>query len=203
MRINLRLVLTFLAIVVSATLWAAVQQEIRISGTVISDGEPLPGVSVQIKGETTGTITDMDGKYSISAPSDAILVYRFVGLKTVEQSVNGRNMINVTLESDSKELDEVMVVAYATAKKYSFTGAASTVKGDEIAKLQVASVSRALEVRFRAYRPAQPVASPVRMRKSVSGVSVLSMLPVHRFMWWTVSLSMVLSTPSIPMTLLR
>ena len=145
MRINLRLVLTFLAIVVSATLWAAVQQEIRISGTVISDGEPLPGVSVQIKGETTGTITDMDGKYSISAPSDAILVYRFVGLKTVEQPVNGRNMINVTLESDSKELDEVMVVAYATAKKYSFSGAASTVKGDEIAKLQVASVSRALE----------------------------------------------------------
>ena len=145
MRINLRLVLTFLAIVVSATLWAAVQQEIRISGTVISDGEPLPGVSVQIKGETTGTITDMDGKYSISAPSDAILVFRFVGLKTVEQPVNGRNMINVTLESDSKELDEVMVVAYATAKKYSFTGAASTVKGDEIAKLQVASVSRALE----------------------------------------------------------
>lgn len=145
MRINLRLVLTFLAIVVSATLWAAVQQEIRISGTVISDGEPLPGVSVQIKGETTGTITDMDGKYSISAPSDAILVYRFVGLKTVEQPVNGRNMINVTLESDSKELDEVMVVAYATAKKYSFTGAASTVKGDEIAKLQVASVSRDLE----------------------------------------------------------
>ena len=145
MRINLRLVLTFLAIVVSATLWAAVQQEIRISGTVISDGEPLTGVSVQIKGETTGTITDMDGKYSISAPSDAILVYRFVGLKTVEQPVNGRNMINVTLESDSKELDEVMVVAYATAKKYSFTGAASTVKGDEIAKLQVASVSRALE----------------------------------------------------------
>ena len=145
MRINLRIVLTFLAIVVSATLWAAVQQEIRISGTVIPDGEPLPGVSVQIKGETTGTITDMDGKYSISAPSDAILVYRFVGLKTVEQPVNGRNMINVTLESDSKELDEVMVVAYATAKKYSFTGAASTVKGDEIAKLQVASVSRALE----------------------------------------------------------
>ena len=145
MRINLRLVLTFLAIVVSVTLWAAVQQEIRISGTVISDGEPLPGVSVQIKGETTGTITDMDGKYSISAPSDAILVYRFVGLKTVEQSVNGRNMINVTLESDSKELDEVMVVAYATAKKYSFTGAASTMKAGEIEKLQTSSVSRVLE----------------------------------------------------------
>ena len=76
MRINLRLVLTFLAIVVSATLWAAVQQEIRISGTVISDGEPLPGVSVQIKGETTGTITEnipfspLRMPYSFTALSD-------------------------------------------------------------------------------------------------------------------------------------
>ena len=145
MRINLRLLVAFLAFVVSVSLQAAVQQEKRISGTVISDGEPLPGVSVQVKGATTGTITDIDGKYSISAPADGILVFRFVGLKTAEKPVNGRSTIDVTLESDSKELDEVMVVAYATAKKYSFTGAASTVKGDEIAKLQVASVSRALE----------------------------------------------------------
>lgn len=145
MRINLRLLVAFLAFVVSVSLQAAVQQEKRISGTVISDGEPLPGVSVQVKGATTGTITDIDGKYSISAPANGILVFRFVGLKTAEKPVNGRSTIDVTLESDSKELDEVMVVAYATAKKYSFTGAASTVKGDEIAKLQVASVSRALE----------------------------------------------------------
>lgn len=145
MRINLRLLVAFLVFVVSVSLQAAVQQEKRVSGTVISDGEPLPGVSVQVKGATTGTITDIDGKYSISAPADGILVFRFVGLKTAEKPVNGRSTIDVTLESDSKELDEVMVVAYATAKKYSFTGAASTVKGDEIAKLQVASVSRALE----------------------------------------------------------
>ena len=122
MRINLRLLVAFLAFVVSVSLQAAVQQEKRISGTVISDGEPLPGVSVQVKGATTGTITDIDGKYSISAPADGILVFRFVGLKTAEKPVNGRSTIDVTLESDSKELDEVMVVAYATAKKYSFTG---------------------------------------------------------------------------------
>ena len=119
MRINLRLLVAFLAFVVSVSLQAAVQQEKRVSGTVISDGEPLPGVSVQVKGATTGTITDIDGKYSISAPADGILVFRFVGLKTAEKPVNGRSTIDVTLESDSKELDEVMEVAYATAKKYS------------------------------------------------------------------------------------
>lgn len=67
------------------------------------------------------------------------------GLKSVEHKVGGRSVINVELVPDSKQLEEVMVVAYATAKKYSFTGAASTVKGDEIAKLQTSSVSRALE----------------------------------------------------------
>ena len=120
MRINLRLLVAFLAFVVSVSLQAAVQQEKRISGTVISDGEPLPGVSVQVKGATTGTITDIDGNYSIEAPANGTIVFRFVGLRTVEQAVNNRNVINVTMESESKELEEVMVVAYATAKKYSF-----------------------------------------------------------------------------------
>lgn len=145
MRINLRLLLAFLVLAASVSLQVSAQQEKRISGTVISEGEPLPGVSVQVKGLTTGTITDIDGKYTISAPEDGILVFRFVGMKAVEEHVKGHSTINVTLESDSKELDEVMVVAYATAKKYSFTGAASTVKGSEIAKLQNSSVSRALE----------------------------------------------------------
>ena len=109
-----------------------------------SEGEPLPGVSVQVKGASSGTITDIDGKYSIEAPANGTIVFRFVGLRTVEQPVNNRNVINVTLESESKELEEVMVVAYATAKKYSFTGAASTMKAGEIEKLQTSSVSRVL-----------------------------------------------------------
>ena len=145
MRINLRLLVAFLFVTLAVSIQAAVQQEKRITGTVVSEGEPLPGVSVQVKGHSTGTITDIDGKYSISAPADGVLIFRFVGLRSAEEHINGRNTINVTMESDSKQLDEVMVVAYATAKKYSFTGAASTVKGDEIAKLQTSSVSRALE----------------------------------------------------------
>lgn len=148
MRIYLRLFVAFLLFATAATLSAGprkTHQEIRVSGTVISEGEPLPGVSVQVKGTSTGTVTNIDGKYSLSVPANATLVFSFVGMKTVEQSVNGRATIDVTLHTDNQELDEVMVVAYATAKKYSFTGAASTIKGEEIAKLQTSSISRTLE----------------------------------------------------------
>lgn len=145
MRIYLQLLTVLLLLTASNLVHAATLQDIRVSGTVVSEGEPLPGASILIKGTSTGTITDMDGKYSISAPANSTLIFSFVGLRSVEHSVHGRTTVNAELEADSKELDEVMVVAYATAKKYSFTGAASTVKGSEIAKLQTSSVSRALE----------------------------------------------------------
>jgi len=119
--------------------------DIRVSGVVMSEGEPLPGASVLVKGTHNGTVTDVDGKYTLTVPADGTLVFSFIGLKTTEQKVNGRTVVNAELLPDSEQLDEVMVVAYATAKKYSFTGAASTVKGSEIAKMQVSNVSRALE----------------------------------------------------------
>ena len=145
MKTNLRLLFTLLFIVSVVALRAGTMNDIRVSGTVVSEGDPLPGVSVLVKGTGVGTITGIDGKYSINVPSDGTLVFSFIGLKSVEHKVGGRSVINVELVPDSKQLEEVMVVAYATAKKYSFTGAASTVKGDEIAKLQTSSVSRALE----------------------------------------------------------
>ena len=144
MRIYLHLLAAFF-LFFAGSIYANTQQEKRVTGTVTSEGEPLPGVSVQLKGASSGTITDIDGNYSIEAPVNGTLVFRFVGMKTVEQPVNNRNVINVTLDSESKELEEVMVVAYATAKKYSFTGAASTMKAGEIEKLQTSSVSRVLE----------------------------------------------------------
>lgn len=145
MKTNLRLLFTLLFVVSVVALRAGTMNDIRVSGTVVSEGDPLPGVSVLVKGTGVGTITGIDGKYSINVPSDGTLVFSFIGLKSVEHKVGGRSVINVELVPDSKQLEEVMVVAYATAKKYSFTGAASTVKGDEIAKLQTSSVSRALE----------------------------------------------------------
>ena len=145
MRIYLRLLVVSLLLFAGNIVYAEAQQEKRVTGTVTSEGEPLPGVSVQLKGASSGTITDIDGNYSIEVPATGTLVFRFVGMRSVEQPVNNRSVINVTLESESKELEEVMVVAYATAKKYSFTGAASTMKAGEIEKLQTSSVSRVLE----------------------------------------------------------
>lgn len=145
MRIYLRFLTAFLLMCCMGTAHAETLRDLHVTGTVTADGEPMPGVSVLLKGTTIGTITDIDGKYSLNATSNGTLVFSFVGMKTVEQAINNRQVINVTLVSDSKELEEVMVVAYATAKKYSFTGAASTVKGDQIAKLQTSSVSKALE----------------------------------------------------------
>ena len=198
MRIYLHLLAAFF-LFFAGSIYANTQQEKRVTGTVTSEGEPLPGVSVQLKGASSGTITDIDGNYSIEAPVNGTLVFRFVGMKTVEQPVNNRNVINVTLDSESKELEEVMVVAYATAKKYSFTGAASTMKAGEIEKLQTSSVSRVLEGTVSGVQ----AVSRVRMRKSVFVVSALLMLPVLRCMWWTVFRSMVVSILSIPMIYLQ
>ena len=121
MRIYLRLLVVSLLLFAGNIVYAEAQQEKRVTGTVTSEGEPLPGVSVQLKGASSGTITDIDGNYSIEVPATGTLVFRFVGMRSVEQPVNNRSVINVTLESESKELEEVMVVAYATAKKYSCT----------------------------------------------------------------------------------
>ena len=85
MRIYLRLLVAFLLLSAGNVVYAEAQQEKRVTGTVTSEGEPLPGVSVQVKGASSGTITDIDGNYSIEAPANGTIVFRFVGLRTVEQ----------------------------------------------------------------------------------------------------------------------
>jgi TonB-linked SusC/RagA family outer membrane protein len=119
----------------------------EISGIVTSadDGLSIPGVSVIIKGTTIGTTTDFDGKYTISVSEEGqILVYSFVGMKTTELPAN-TDVINLVMESESIGMDEVMVVAYGTAKKSSFTGSASTVKGEELIKTATTSFESALQ----------------------------------------------------------
>lgn len=119
----------------------------KVTGTVISeeDGLPVVGASVAVKGTTTGTITDMDGKFTLlNVPSSAkTLVVSFIGLSTQEVPIKGN--ITITLRANTEVLDEVMVVAYGTAKKSSFTGAASTMRGDKIQKMQVSNISKSLE----------------------------------------------------------
>ncbi len=118
-----------------------------ITGTVTSsdDGSELPGVFVTVKGTTLGTITGPDGKFSVQAPSNArTLVFSFVGYVTQEQTIGGRNRIDVLLQQDLFNVDEVVVVAYGTAQKRDVAGAISTVKGGEIAKMNLQSFDQAL-----------------------------------------------------------
>lgn len=120
--------------------------QVQVKGTIISadDGEPLPGATVKVVGTKTGTTTNLNGDFVISVPNeDARLELSHIGM--LSRIVKARNGMRIALDSDDFGLEEVMVVAYGTQKKSSFTGAASTIKADKIEKLQVSNISKALE----------------------------------------------------------
>lgn len=104
-----------------------------VTGTV-TDGQkdPLPGVSVVVKGSTTGTVTDIDGKYSIAAKSNDIIVFSYLGMKTESIAVGGKSKVDVILQDDSHQLETAVVIGYGTAKKRDLTGSIVTVKGDDL-----------------------------------------------------------------------
>lgn len=103
-----------------------------ITGTVTSNDGPLPGVSIVVKGTTQGTETDFDGNYSINnVPSDAVLVFSFVGYTTKEVSMNGQSTIDVKLEEDAQALDEVVIIGYGTTTVKDATGSVVSVKSED------------------------------------------------------------------------
>lgn len=121
-------------------------QTISVTGTITDQaGETMPGVNIQIKGTTIGTVTDVNGKYTISAPSDAsILVFSFIGFRTIEMMVGDRREISIKLDEDTKELDEVVVIGYGTARKRDLTGAVSQVKAAQLENEKPQSVQDVL-----------------------------------------------------------
>lgn len=123
----------------------AFAQEKTISGTVSDGSGPLPGVTVVLKGSTKGTQTDFDGKYQIKAKKGDVLVFSFVGMKTASMAVGDSNSINVSMQEDANLLEEVLVVAYGTAKKSDYTGAATQINSESIANRALANVTSALE----------------------------------------------------------
>ena len=137
---------TALLIVLSALSWAtAGAQDISVGGTVTgTDGQPVPGAAVMVRGTASGTVADLDGRYTIQAPSDATLVFSSIGYVETEVPVGGRSIINVVLAEDAQMLEETIVVAFGTSTKESFTGSAKVVRSDEIAKSQVTNITSAL-----------------------------------------------------------
>ena len=133
-----------LAAIFSQTLQA---QERMISGVVVSseDGLPMVGVSIMDKQSNTGVITDMDGKFTIQvSPKTKSLQVSYLGYKAIETKIDGKTM-RIVMEPDLVALDEVMVVAYGTGKKSSFTGSATVVKSDALEKIKASNVTQALQ----------------------------------------------------------
>ena len=123
-----------------------VNAQVKVTGNVTSseDGLPIVGASILVKGTTIGTVTDLDGNFTLAnIPNSAKVVQvSFVGMKT--QVVSIKSVMKVVLHPDTEILDEVMVVAYGTAKKSSFTGSAAVVKSDDIGKIQTSNAANAL-----------------------------------------------------------
>mgnify|MGYP003635795949 CR=1 FL=1 len=137
----------FLAAILMLGTQVGFSQEKTITGTVTSaaDGMPLPGVSVVVLGTAKGTQTDFDGNYTIMASIGQKLRFSYIGQKTTEKTIGSSNSINVQLEEDAQSLDEVIVVAYGTAKKSNFTGSATQIDAESIGKRSISNLSSALE----------------------------------------------------------
>lgn len=115
----------------------SVQQTKTISGVVLdTQGEPLIGVTVRVVGTTIGTVTDVDGKYSIQASTGNRLAFSYIGYQAQEIVVGNQTTINIEMSEDSRALDEVVVVGYGTMRKSDVTGSIASVKGKDILKLQ-------------------------------------------------------------------
>ena len=121
--------------------------QIMVKGTIKGeDGYGMPGANVSVKGETTGTIADLDGNYSISVPSEkSILVFSFIGMAKQEITVGKQRVIDVVLKDDSEMLDEVVVVGYGTMKKRDLTGAVSSYRPDDKEAGKIASIDNMLQ----------------------------------------------------------
>ncbi|SHE70852.1 TonB-linked outer membrane protein, SusC/RagA family [Mariniphaga anaerophila] len=118
-----------------------------ITGKVTSaeDDMPIPGVSISVQGTTLGTVSDMDGNYSLQVPENAkILVFSFVGMKMEEVAIGNQTSVNVQLQSETIGVGEVIVTAYGTTNREAKTGAVGTVTGAQIAEAPVVSVDKAL-----------------------------------------------------------
>ena len=136
-------------------------QNITVKG-VVTDGQrlPLPGATVYEKGTKNSTATTMDGVFQIKVKPDATLVFTFMGTKSTEVQVKNRTTINAKLVDDTNNLDEVVVVGYGTKSRKNITGAISSVKGEEIAKMPVQNVAQALQGRIAGMQVTMPDGTP-------------------------------------------
>ena len=137
----------FSVVIAFCMLWLVGFAQKTVTGTVKdASGEPLIGVSVMIKGSSTGAMTDIDGNFSLpSVPSSSKLTFSYVGYKTKTVDVGSSSQFSVVLEEDNTTLEDVVVIGYGTMKRKDLTGAVASVSGDKLAANPVSNVMQALQ----------------------------------------------------------
>src|SRR5690606_4196054 len=145
LRMKILLLITA-AILLGGNLYA--QQTVIGSVTEESTGEPLPGATVILKGTTTGAVTNIDGEYSLSAPSlQDTLVFSFVGYTNLEVPIAGRTTINVQMMQSDLMLSELVVIGYGTVRKEDLTGSVAVVTAEELTRIPASNFTNALQGR--------------------------------------------------------
>ncbi|UZR99917.1 SusC/RagA family TonB-linked outer membrane protein [Chondrinema litorale] len=153
------------------------EQQISITGVVYAgtDSEPLPGVSIILKGTATGTTTDLNGKFSMEASQEDVLVFSYIGYVSQEVTVGTKTNFTVTLEEDLEQLEEVIVVGYGTQEKRDVTAAIGSVSAKEISELPVSNAVSAMQGRVAGVditpqggRPGQNATIRIRGRRSIN-----------------------------------
>ena len=148
-----------------------------VTGTVTDEtGEGLPGVNVQVKGTTMGTVTDASGAYSIDVPGGSVLIFSFVGYQTKEVVVGNQSVIDITMTLDVQALSEVVVVGYGTQRKASLTGAVESIGGRELAEQPEVQTSAALMGKVPGMQILQESGQPGRNQATIRirGVGTLN-----------------------------
>lgn len=138
-----------------------INEEVDVTGIVTDqNGEPLPGSTIQEKGTNNGTITDVDGRYSLSVGDNAVLIVSFVGFEAKEIPLNGRSVIDVVLVEDVSSLDEVVVVGYGVTRKSDLTGAVSSVEAKDLTNVPASRVDQILQGRASGVQVTQNNGAP-------------------------------------------
>jgi TonB-linked SusC/RagA family outer membrane protein len=139
----------------------AFAQNVTVKGMVQdATGEPVIGASVLQKGTTNGTISDIDGNFTLSMPRNATLVVSYVGYVSQEIPVNGRTSLTVVLQEDSKILEDVVVIGYGTQRKEAVTGSVVSMKGDDLRQIQTGNISSAMQGRVAGVEMQQTSSKP-------------------------------------------
>jgi TonB-dependent starch-binding outer membrane protein SusC len=135
--------------------------EINVTGSVRDrKGDPLPGVSILIEGTSTGTVTDIDGNFSLEVPDGGVLVFSFIGFERQRVVVENQTNIDIVLKEDSKSLQEVVVIGYGTVKRSDLTGSIAQVREDDIKAIPIVAIDRALQGRAAGVSVTQNSARP-------------------------------------------